>query len=165
VPVAPPVSSTTEGHPLVRPATRADLAALHRLEQAEFTGDRLSWRSLRRLLSSPGASIMAAVAADRIVGYAMVLFRKGSGIARLYSLVRASDHKGHGLGAILLLAAEQEAAARGASEMRLEVRPDNAAARRLYEHHGYVVSARTADYYEDHSDALRMRKPLSGPAR
>jgi ribosomal protein S18 acetylase RimI-like enzyme len=148
----------------VRRATLADLPSLERLELSEFRGDRLSRRSFRRLLDTPSACTVVAVAEGVIVGYAMVLLRKNSSIARLYSLLRSSAHRGRGLGRVLLLAAEQEAAARGASEMRLEVREDNGAARRLYEGCGYVVSARTADYYQDHADALRMRKSLSGLA-
>lgn len=146
----------------VRPATPADLPALEALESAGFTGDRLSRRSLRRLLSRPSASTLVAVADGEIVGYAMLLFRQGSEAARLYSLVRSPASAGRGVGEALLVAAERAAAEHGAVEMRLEVRPDNDRATGLYERRGYSVSARTADYYADHSDAVRMRKSLSG---
>jgi ribosomal protein S18 acetylase RimI-like enzyme len=46
----------------------------------------------------------------------------------------------------------------------LEVRVDNVAAIRLYERRGYEVVGVTDDFYEDGSDALRMRKRLRGDA-
>jgi ribosomal protein S18 acetylase RimI-like enzyme len=145
---------------LVRPAGPADLDRLIRLEAAGFTGDRLSRRSLRRLLGRPSALTLAAVANGRVVGYAMVLFRKGSDKARLYSLVRDPAAAGCGIGGVLLHAAETAARARGLAEMRLEVREDNHAARRLYAGLGYAVLGRRPGYYEDGADALAMRKPL-----
>ena len=114
-------------------------------------GDRLSRRSLGRLLSRSSALTLVAVAGGDIVGYAMLLFRKGSRAARLYSLVRSPASAGQGIGEALLVAAERAAAKRGAGEMRLEVRPDNGRAKALYERLGYAVFARIADYYEDHS--------------
>ena len=159
------MSETALPELVVRLATLADLEGLLVLETAEFAEDRLGRRSLRQLLRRPTAFTLAAVAKGSIVGYAMVLLRKGSSIARLFSLVRSSELSKRGVGGALLIAAEQEAAARGAVEMRLEVREDNGTARRLYERHDFTVFARTADYYEDHADALRMRKPLSGAGR
>ncbi|HMU48278.1 MAG TPA: GNAT family N-acetyltransferase [Geminicoccaceae bacterium] len=148
----------------VRPAASDDLDALAAVECAGFQGDRTSRRSLRRLLARPSALTLVAVAGDRIVGYAMLLFRHGSRAARLYSLVRLPEVRGHGIGEALLREAERAAAGRGATEMRLEVRPDNARARSLYERHGFAAFSRVADYYEDNSEALRMRKSLIGAA-
>ena len=150
----------------VRCATPADLQPVLGLEQRAFGGDRLSRRSLRRLLAHGRNIVLVAVASGKIVGYALVLLRRGSGVARLYSMARdpAAAATFRGVGRRLLAAAEEAARAAGAAEMRLEVRPDNAAARRLYQASGYVVFARTADYYEDHADALRMRKSLEGTA-
>jgi ribosomal protein S18 acetylase RimI-like enzyme len=150
---------------LIRPAEAADLDRLAGLEMAGFTGDRLGRRSLARLLRRASALALVAVADGRVVGYAMVLFREGSRVARLYSLVRDPEMAGRGVGAALLAAAERAAAARGRLEMRLEVREDNDAARALYEHRGYRPLGRRAGYYEDGADALRMRKPLIGTAR
>jgi [ribosomal protein S18]-alanine N-acetyltransferase len=65
-----------------------------------------------------------------------------------------------GLGRQLLAAVEALARRRGAAELRLEVRPDNLSALRLYEASGYRTFDRRSRYYEDGADALRMRKPL-----
>lgn len=149
----------------LRVAAAADLDAIEALETAVFAGDRMSRRSLRRLLRRPSASTLVAVADDRIVGYAMLLFRHGSRVARLYSLARAPQAAGQGIGEALLAAMEREAAGRGAVEMRLEVRADNERAKALYERLGYAAFGSRADYYEDHAEALRMRKSLSGAGR
>jgi ribosomal protein S18 acetylase RimI-like enzyme len=158
VPVTPAVAEGLT----VRRGTPDDLAALGAIESSVFPGDRLSRRSFRRLLSSPSAVTLVAVAEHRILGYAILLLRKSSSVARLYSLARMATEGNRGVGTALLEAVEREAAARGALQMRLELRPDNEGARALYERHGYVVFGRTADYYEDHADALRMRKSLIG---
>jgi ribosomal protein S18 acetylase RimI-like enzyme len=150
---------------LIRRAQAGDLDRLAELEADGFTGDRLSRRSLRRLLGRPTALTLAAVADGRVVGYAMALLRAGSGVARLYSVVRDPAWAGRGVGAALLAAVEQGCVARGRVEMRLEVREDNHAARVLYEHRGYVVVGRRAAYYEDGAGALLMRKSLIGGRR
>jgi len=149
----------------LRPATRDDLSALVVIETAEFSGDRLSRRSLRRLLKGGSATTIVAVADGRIVGYALVLVRKGARVARLYSLARDSAFAGRGVGTALLTAAEAAAVGRGAAELRLEVRSDNAPARALYRRQGYVETGASPDYYEDHTDAIRMRKLLSDADR
>jgi hypothetical protein len=46
--------------------------------------------------------------------------------------------------------------------MRLEVRVDNVRAIAFYRSLGYEDVGLTHDFYEDHSDALRMRKRLRG---
>ena len=142
----------------LRHATLADLAALEVLEQT-FPGDRLSRRGLRHLLTRANAAVLVAEQ-DTLLGDAVVLFRKGSSRARLYSLVVAPEARGQGLGARLLDEVETEARARGCTELRLEVREDNDAAIRLYEQSGFAHVGRVDDYYDDHSAALRLGKSL-----
>jgi ribosomal protein S18 acetylase RimI-like enzyme len=91
-----------------------------------------------------------------------VFFRKGSGIARLYSI--AVDHaaRGRGIGEALLRAVERGARARGCTRVRLEVRQDNPGAIALYEKLGYRRFGAYARFYEDGADAWRYEKPLRG---
>lgn len=58
---------------------------------------------------------------------------------------------------------EDEAESEDRFFMRLEVAKDNAGAIRLYERLGYKVFDELEDYYEDHSDALRMQKRIRFP--
>lgn len=140
----------------LRDARPDDLAALLALE-ARFPGDRLSKRQFRHHLVSASSQLRIV---DDGTGYALVLFRAGSDIARLYSIAVDPAVRGRGLGAALLADAEAGAAARGATRLRLEVREDNAAAIALYRGRGYAVFGRYAGYYADGADALRFEKRL-----
>ncbi len=141
----------------LRPAASGDVAALLALEAA-FPGDRLRRASLAQFVASDSVDVWVAEVAGAVVGDAIVVYRRGFHAARLLSLVVAPAHRGQGVGAALLRHAERAAARRGCVAMRLEVRADNRAARRLYQTHGYQTMGTTAGYYEDGSAALRMRK-------
>ena len=143
----------------VRRAEPADLGALVALEET-FPSDRLEREALRRFLGRGSADVFVAEAGARIVGDAIVLYRRGFQGARLYSLAVDPDARGRGVAGRLLDAVEAAAVARGCVVLRLEVREDNEPARALYLKHGYEPAGRTADYYQDGSAALRMRKRL-----
>jgi len=141
----------------VRAATLADVSALEGLETF-FPGDRLGRAALRRFVRSDSADVWVAMRGAHLIGDAIVLYRRGFAAARLYSLVVDPAERGRGVAAMLLERAEAAAAERGCIAMRLEVRSDNDAARRLYERRGYEVVGTTDRYYEDGSSALRMRR-------
>ncbi len=141
----------------VRQAERRDLDALVALERG-FPGDRISRASLARLLGRDSAEVWVAEVAGEVVGDAVVLFRRGFATARLYSMVVNPQHRGQGVAKLLLEAAETGARERGSVLIRLEVREDNAAAIALYRQAGYRPGGRSADYYQDRSNALRMIK-------
>ncbi len=145
---------------MIRPASIQDLDAIDRLEKLSFPQDRLSRRNLRHLLSKANATTMVEQDADQIRGYALVLYNRGTSLARLYSLVVDPRFQGKGLGYQLLEAAERDAFANDCVAMRLEVRPDNLLAIKLYEKSGYRKFETVQDYYEDHAEALRFEKHL-----
>lgn len=149
---------------VVSRAEQGDLDALARLEEASFAGDRMSRRSYRRLLGRPSAVILVARAeTGAVLGSLVLLFRKGSPTARVYSVAVDPAARKGGVGRRLMAAAERTAAERGACAIRLEVRADNAAALRLYEALGYGVADTVPGYYADGEAAIRMIRPL-GPA-
>jgi ribosomal protein S18 acetylase RimI-like enzyme len=150
-------AAVVAGGVTVRRAGRRDLDALLGLEDS-FPGDRMTRASFARLLGRESAEVWVAESDGVVVGDAVVLFRRGFNSARLYSMVVSPDFRGRGVARQLLAASEEGARERGAIVMRLEVREDNAAAIALYEGAGYSVRGRSADYYEDHSSALRMYK-------
>lgn len=146
----------------IRPATLSDIDGLVTIENAVFATDRISRRSFRQLIEGRTAETFAATQQDRLCGYAMVLFREGSGVARLYSLAVSPAGTGGGIGRKLLEAAEQAAFHRDRLLMRLEVSEDNARAISLYERNGYRRIGREDGYYEDGGAALRYEKLLRG---
>ena len=153
-------------HPAVSASLRRgrmnDLDALLALEQAVFTVDVLSRRSLRRFLASPGAALIVAEECGGLAGYALVLFPPRSRLARLYSIAVAPHVGRRGVGPLLLAAAEKAAKRRKRRAMRLEVHEHNTRAIARYEKSGYRLFGRHRAYYDDRGDALRFEKPL-GP--
>jgi len=96
----------------LRPARLADVDALANLERRVFRGDRISRRGFRRFARSPRAALIVAEEDGVLAGYALVLFREASGIARLYSIAVAPQFAKRGLGSALLSGAEEAAIAR-----------------------------------------------------
>jgi ribosomal protein S18 acetylase RimI-like enzyme len=149
---------------IIRRATRADVAAMARLEEVSFPGDRLSRRSLRHLVTAGHAICLVAEVDGAVAGDAIVLLRRGSRRGRLYSLAVDPGRRGAGLGSALLAAAEDGTLQADRDTLYLEVRDDNAAARRRYDAAGYRETARLETFYEDGATALRMEKRLGTQA-
>lgn len=144
----------------IRCAVAADLDALVELEQRSFSSDQLSRRQLARHVRSDSAALLVAIRDHALLGDALVFFRHGSAVARLYSLVISDHARGQGLGRDLLAASERTALKRHGKEMRLEVRSDNQQAIKLYEKAGYALRDVRPRYYEDGADARRYQKRL-----
>lgn len=98
----------------------------------------------------------------RVVGYAG-LFQAGPE-ADVQTVAVAGAAQGRGLGRLLVTALVEAAEARGAQVLHLEVRADNAAARRLYDGLGFLAVGRRPDYYGRGRDAVLMSRRL-GPGR
>lgn len=146
--------------PKIRAANLADIPALTALEASFPEEDRFNARTWKRLLAGHAATLVIDTEKDCLVAAAVTLYRRGSQIARLYSISVAPEARGRGLAQALLAACEAEAAARGARAMRLEVRRSNSSAARLYERAGYRVIATLESYYPDGEAAHRMEKHL-----
>ncbi|MBN2700251.1 MAG: peptidase C39 family protein [Methylohalobius sp. ZOD2] len=146
----------------IRPARLEDLKRLVEIENRSFAIDRFSRRTFRYLLTRAHAVTLVAETADgNVAGYAMLLFHRGTSLARLYSLAVDPTLRVQGTGSTLIEAAEQLALSHDCITLRLEVRQDNTDAIRLYQKLGYQALDTVSDYYEDHMDALRMEKSLA----
>ncbi|MDB5560097.1 MAG: GCN5-related N-acetyltransferase [Enterovirga sp.] len=157
----PPARAEAE----IRPAALEDLPALVAIENAAFATDRLDRRALRHAINSPTILARVAAAPDgAVVGYVLVQIRRGSDLGWLTSVAVMPGSHGGGLGRRLVEAAEAAAGEAGRTRIRLEVRADNAAARRLYESAGYDRIAVVPDYYEDGGAAWRYEKTLGARA-
>jgi ribosomal protein S18 acetylase RimI-like enzyme len=150
--------------PAIRLARSADAAALAALELRCFPGDRMSLRQYRRHLARASNLILVAHRDRALVGSAVVLFRSGSAVGRMYSIAVDPSARGMGLGSALLGACERRARRRGAQVLNLEVRQDNAEAIAMYVARGYRRIGMREAYYDDGADAWRYQHKL-GPAR
>jgi ribosomal protein S18 acetylase RimI-like enzyme len=146
---------------VIRQATLRDLDGLVELERRCFATDLISRRSFRYLLTRANAAILVAEEDDGLAGYALVLFSRGTALARLYSIAVDGAFRGRGIGRGLLSAAEAEALALGCVSMRSEVRLDNQASLALFEGNGYRRLEEIEDYYEDHMGAFRFERTLA----
>ena len=146
-------------HPFViRPAAKQDLPQLVAMENVCFESDRLSRRSFQRFIGKGTDGFWVAEADEGLAGYILVLYRRGTNLARLYSLAVRPEYRGQGLATRLEGVAEEEARDRGCVFVRLEVRIDNQPAIAHYRKQGYRTIGRIEDYYEDGSAAWRMEK-------
>ncbi|MDT8369541.1 MAG: GNAT family N-acetyltransferase/peptidase C39 family protein [Longimicrobiales bacterium] len=146
--------------PRIRPATPDDLDALLRLEETSFPGDRLSRRQLRHLLIRAHAALFVAEEEGRVIGSVVVLFRRNTGTAHIYSIAVGEDARGRGIGRRLLEEAEAEAWRRERAWVRAEIRKDNAPSLSLFERSGYRRFGEYEGYYDDEMDAWRVEKTL-----
>ncbi len=147
----------------LRLAQPSDLESLLLIESQCFAHDRLSRRSFKHWIKSDRGILLVAESDqdNTMLGYALTWCHRGTRLARLYSLAVTPDARGLGLGLALLLDSETRAADRGRLYMRLEVAKHNSRAIELYQQNNYRIFGEFCDYYEDHSDALRMQKTIA----
>lgn len=148
--------------PSIQKSLLADAPALVQLEIRCFPGDRLSLRQYRYLINRQSALVLTMKQRGKVIGGAVVLFRKGSSKARLYSIAIDPACQGRGFGDLLLSAVEREVKSHRATSIQLEVRHDNQGAIHFYLKHGYVIVGEYAGFYEDGARAIRMYKLLDG---
>lgn len=149
---------------MIRPATADDISALVEIENRAFTTDRISRRAFRYLMSKANAATLVSTEeGGGISGYAIVLFNRGTSLARLYSVAVDADRQRHGIGSELLAAAEAVARQHAAAYMRLEVRADAENVQAFYGAQGYRKFKLQPHYYEDDVAAVRMEKSLAPP--
>jgi len=143
---------------MIRPAVERDIDSLLPIEHRCFQHDRLTRLDFHRALKAKSVSLLVAEEGSAVLGYALLRIRGRQ--AHLESLAVDPDARRLGLGRALLKAAEQAVLDKGALHMRLEIREDNPAAYALYQSLGYRQHGTWLEYYEDESDALRLRKVL-----
>jgi ribosomal protein S18 acetylase RimI-like enzyme len=143
-----------------RHAQRSDHKALVHIENTCFANDRLSARQLLYWLNAAHKVMYVAVRDHLVVGYGLVIMRKGTSLARLYSIGVLSEARGLGIAKQLIEKLEQGCIEKNKLFLRLEVATTNHSAIALYRSLGYREFGYYCAYYEDSSDALRMQKPI-----
>ena len=143
-----------------RKAATSDLPELVLLEEQAFSSDRLSLRSFKHWLKTDNCLFKVAVCSGKIAAYGLVLLHKGTRLARLYSMAVFQEAQGRGIARKLLTHLEADAVSENRLTMRLEVSVNNTAAIALYRSLGYRKFGEYENYYQDHSDALRMHKRI-----
>lgn len=149
--------------PVLRPMTKDDLAAVMDIERALFPDDAWSERTMRDELSAvPDTRYYLVAQEDAVVGYAGLAVVGDQG--DVMTIAVSADRQGRGLGRALLTELIGEATRRGAVDLFLEVRHDNAPAKELYRKMGFVEIGVRRGYYNG-ADAIAMRRALGGEDR
>lgn len=139
-----------------------DVPRLVYIENICFSTDKLSRRNFHYLIRyGKSETIIITDKKNNVLGYAIILYRRGASSARLYSIAVHPDFRGFGIAGILLREAEHLSANNHhCISLRLEVRLDNTPAIKLYESSGYHRFNIKHDYYEDHADAACYEKRI-----
>jgi len=149
----------------IRKAVARDLDTLHQLEAAHFGDDQFSRSQLRHLILRANATSYVIELDRKIVGSAIMVWRKNSRMGRLYSILISKQAQGRGLGALLIARCEADARQRGCTRVGLEVRADNKSAIALYLKHKYEITDSLPGYYHDGSNGLKMVKRIGVKSR
>jgi ribosomal-protein-alanine acetyltransferase len=151
---------------LLSRAVLEDLPEMISWEGALFGTDAWSPEVMVAELSHPASYYLVARpdGDDAIVGYAGLRAGNSGGDGDIQTVAVAPEHRGKGLGRLLVEALLSEARQRLASSVFLEVRADNDAARGLYASLGFQeIDRRTGYYQPDGVDAIVMTLVLDAP--
>ncbi|WP_370259487.1 GNAT family N-acetyltransferase [Idiomarina sp.] len=142
----------------IDPCQRSDITALVELENQVFDYSRISRRNFIRLLQSPAAFILLAKdSADQLAGYAVILTRRNSRYARIYSIAVAPAFRGQGVAKLLVNEVIKTQRQQDRLGLSLEVKLDNKRAIQLYQSLGFETVDILVNYYDDGTDGLKMR--------
>jgi ribosomal protein S18 acetylase RimI-like enzyme len=143
--------------------TPTDFPALYAVEELCFEPPfRFSRAYMRQLIKSAGTATWIAGEDAELMGFSIVECPAGQSELRAYiqTLEVHPAFRGRGIGAELLIRAEESAHAAGARNIALHVDTENVAAIHLYESRGYERQGREEHYYARHRAAFIYAKPL-----
>lgn len=165
----------------VRSVERADLLAVHRIEQASFP-QPWPYEAFDRHLDAPGFLVAVDAGADDadssgddpsddslsvidsapVIGYVIgdLTTLHGRTIGHIKDIAVHPDYRGRGVGSMLLERALVRLAGEGTQTAKLEVRASNDPAQSLYRRFGFDPLRTLDGYYADGEDAVVMvRRP------
>ncbi len=145
---------------IITHARETDLADILELERSGFdVVEQWSESAWAEELASPDRYVLARLDRDaRVMGVAT--FSCVAEMADLHRVIVRPEARGQGVGASLVRAGLDWAAAVGGRRMLLEVRPDNQPAVDLYRGLGFEPVTTRRDYYGPGRDALVMLRNL-----
>lgn len=143
------------------PAESKDISKLTELENQSFSGDRISHRQFRYLITKANSIVVKALLGEILAGYMILLQRKTSKNLRIYSIGVNESVRRQGIAAAMLSYAEEMAIKHDCSRLTLEVCEMNSSAVKLYLATGFSVHGFKKDYYEDGCQALLLHKNIT----
>ena len=150
----------------IRIIQSSDLQKIAELENRCFTDNNAySKKQLKYLITKANSYCLADVQDERIRGFIIVLFRKGTHVAGIETISVDPIFRGMGIAKKLLTEVEKEMQLRSIKYARLEVSSGNTSAINLYEKSGFKKISVLKDYYTFQyygtNDAYRMIKYIA----
>jgi [ribosomal protein S18]-alanine N-acetyltransferase len=147
----------------IRPATPADLPALRSMEAHSASAAHWSDHDYQRLFSPEPRRLALVIEDGSLQGF--LIARQIGPEWEIENIAVADTVQRRGLGSMLLAHFLDLIRQQKAESVFLEVRPSNAAARGLYQKHGFIEAGRRRGYY-DHpaEDAVLYRLSFSAVA-
>jgi [ribosomal protein S18]-alanine N-acetyltransferase len=144
---------------IIRRATRGDVAAIIRIENASFGCGAWGRDDFLDYLAQPENCIfLVAIAGGVVAGYIIGFYKHKR--AEVDSVAVKHSHRGRGVAATLMARLMSLLRRRGFSILKLTVRLENTGAIALYRKLGFVRERRINGYYEDGAPAWRMSLAL-----
>jgi ribosomal-protein-alanine N-acetyltransferase len=149
-----PVEASGERMSIV-PMAESDVREVMRIEQQSFTTTWPANAFYQELRDNKLAHYYVGKLGDAIVAYGGIWVMLED--SHITTIAVTPEHRGRRYGEIMLVRLLDEAIARGASWMTLEVRESNTVAQGLYKKYGFTsVSTRRGYYSDNNENALVM---------
>jgi [ribosomal protein S18]-alanine N-acetyltransferase len=140
----------------IRIAEERDLAALAVLDEEVFADVAYSRAYLRTLFDLFNETWYVAEDGGKLAGYSLVGFNPRNTQARLIGLAVASQYRGTGLGRRLMVEAEAAMVEHKVYDGYITVRPDNDAAKHLYDSFGFKQEGEEREDYYGNGEPRQM---------
>lgn len=138
----------------VRPAERADLLEVYRIETDSFS-QPWPFTAFEQYLGEPGFFVAAG---ESVLGYVIgdTVSNQGIPFGHIKDIAVRADARGDGIGTGLLRRAIDALEANGVHGIKLEVRESNERAIGLYQAHGFEHRRTVEEYYDNGENALLL---------
>lgn len=145
----------------IEPFSPSFLEGVLSVEKASFSPARAP-EALESELANPAAAYLVLLVGGSVCGYAGAHLALDT--ADIIDVAVSPEHRGRGLGRLLLRALIETLSRRGAKKIFLEVRPSNSPARALYSRAGFArISVRRNYYHDPDEEALVMELSTRAP--
>lgn len=144
---------------VIRPASRADLLSVFRIEKRSFE-QPWPYVAFETLLDAP--AFFVAEADETVVGYIVgdMANTYGMSLGHIKDIAVDPEFRQRGIGRELLSHGVTTLIFHGVDRIKLEVRRDNETAQSLYTEFGFKLHHTIPNYYDDDEDAYVLVRKL-----
>lgn len=141
----------------ILPASWRDLNPVRKLEKLCFPVDAWPFLDMIGVLSFPNIVRYKAVEGEEVIGFVAGDVRRIERTGWIATICVHPDHRGRGLGSVLLEICEEKM---GMPKVKLSVRESNTQAIDMYYRNGYARVGTWRKYYKGGEDGVVMEKVL-----